>query len=49
MTDMDRRAMLEFATAAGCLKHSIRGDFNLVTLDEVAALAGGDVSGRVQR
>ena len=30
---------LEFATAAGCLKHSVPGDFNLVTLDEVFALS----------
>jgi 2-dehydro-3-deoxygluconokinase len=40
---------LEFAVAASCLKHSVEGDFNLVTLDEVKALAGGDASGRVSR
>lgn len=40
---------LEFAVAASCLKHSIEGDFNLVSVDEVKALAGGDGSGRVQR
>ncbi len=40
---------LEFAVAASCLKHSIEGDVNLVTVDEVKALAGGDASGRVQR
>jgi 2-dehydro-3-deoxygluconokinase len=40
---------IEFATAASCLKHSIEGDFNLVSADEVRALAGGDGSGRVQR
>ncbi|WP_028974982.1 sugar kinase [Spirochaeta cellobiosiphila] len=40
---------LEFAVAASCLKHSILGDFNLVTKDDVLALAGGDGSGRVQR
>lgn len=40
---------IEFAVAASALKHSIQGDFNLVTLDEVKALAGGDGSGRVQR
>lgn len=39
----------EFAAAASCLKHSIHGDFNLVTVAEVNALAGGDGSGRVQR
>ena len=40
---------LNFAVAASCLKHSILGDFNLVSLDEVEKLAGGDASGRVQR
>jgi len=40
---------LEFAVAASCLKHSIIGDFNRVSLDEVLKLAGGDASGRVQR
>lgn len=40
---------IEFAVAASCLKHTIEGDFNLVTVDEVKALAGGDGSGRVQR
>ncbi len=40
---------IEFAVAASCLKHSISGDYNLVTLKEVEALVGGDGSGRVQR
>ena len=40
---------LEFAVAASCLKHSVEGDFNLVGVAEVQALAGGDASGRVQR
>jgi 2-dehydro-3-deoxygluconokinase len=40
---------LEFAVAASCLKHSIEGDFNLVSVEEVKKLAGGDASGRVQR
>jgi 2-dehydro-3-deoxygluconokinase len=40
---------LEFATAASCLKHSIEGDINAVTVSEVLALMGGDGSGRVQR
>ena len=40
---------IEFAVAASCLKHSISGDFNMVTVDEVKKLAGGDGSGRVQR
>ncbi len=40
---------LEFAAAASALKHTIGGDFNLVTVAEVEALMGGDASGRVQR
>jgi 2-dehydro-3-deoxygluconokinase len=40
---------VEFAAAASCLKHSIEGDFNQVSVDEVKKLAGGDASGRVQR
>ena len=40
---------VEFAVAASCLKHTIEGDVNMVTLDEVKKLAGGDGSGRVQR
>ncbi|MCL2838641.1 MAG: sugar kinase [Oscillospiraceae bacterium] len=40
---------LEFAVAASCLKHSIGGDFNRVSVKEVEALMGGDGSGRVQR
>lgn len=45
----DDRTALEFATAASCLKHSIPGDFNRVTVAEVEALMKGDSSGRVQR
>jgi len=40
---------IEFAVAASALKHSIPGDYNRVTLEEVEALAKGDGSGRVQR
>ena len=46
---MEPEGLIEFAVAASCLKHSIEGDFNLVTVDEVLKLAGGDASGRVQR
>lgn len=45
----DRQQSLEFAVAASCLKHSIPGDFNRVTVPEVEKLMGGDASGRVQR
>ena len=40
---------IEFAVAASCLKHSIEGDYNFVTVEEVKKLAKGDASGRVQR
>jgi 2-dehydro-3-deoxygluconokinase len=40
---------LEFAVAASCLKHSISGDFNRVSVAEVESLVSGDASGRVQR
>ncbi|MFR7993097.1 MAG: PfkB family carbohydrate kinase, partial [Lachnospiraceae bacterium] len=40
---------IEFAVAASCLKHTIEGDFNQVSMDEVLKLAQGDGSGRVQR
>jgi 2-dehydro-3-deoxygluconokinase len=40
---------LEFAVAAACLAHSVPGDLPLVTVAEAEKLAGGDVSGRVQR
>lgn len=43
------REALEFAIAASCLKHSIPGDFNRVSIAEVEKLAGGDASGRVSR
>lgn len=40
---------LEFAVAASALKHTIPGDFNMMSAEEVEALCGGDASGRVQR
>ncbi len=46
--DDDQNA-LNFAVAASCLKHTIKGDANLVTVDEVKKLMGGDASGRVAR
>lgn len=48
-TNMGAKNSLEFAVAASCLKHSIEGDFNRVSVSEVKALMGGDGSGRVQR
>ena len=43
------QAAVEFAVAASALKHSIEGDYNMVTVAEVEKLAGGDGSGRIQR
>jgi 2-dehydro-3-deoxygluconokinase len=40
---------IEFAVAASCLKHSIEGDYNMVSVVEAMNLAGGDASGGVQR
>ncbi len=45
----DDRKALNFAVAASCLKHTIYGDFNQVTVEEVEKLMGGDASGRVAR
>ena len=49
LTGKGAQDALEFAVAASCLKHSIEGDFNLVSVAEVEQLSGGDGSGRVQR
>ena len=45
----DPQSTIEFAAAASCLKHSVEGDMNMVSVSEVQKLAGGDGSGRVQR
>ncbi len=45
----DDQNALDFAVAASCLKHTIKGDANLVTVAEVEKLMGGDASGRVAR
>lgn len=49
MSGRSSQEAVEFAVAASALKHSIEGDYNLVTVAEVERLAGGDASGRVQR
>jgi 2-dehydro-3-deoxygluconokinase len=49
ITYNDDQKALNFATAASCLKHTIQGDFNLVTVEEVEKLMAGDASGRVSR
>lgn len=45
----DDAAALEFAVAASCLKHTIEGDFNRVTVREVESLMGGNATGRISR
>ena len=49
LTGKDFKDALEFGVAASALKHTIHGDFNMVTVDEVETLLKGDASGRVQR
>lgn len=49
LTMKDQGEALEFAVAASALKHTIPGDFNMVSAEEVASLAGGSANGRVQR
>ncbi|MBN2021179.1 MAG: sugar kinase [Pirellulales bacterium] len=49
LSGFEPRRTIDFAAAAGCLKHSIPGDFNLVSREEVEHLLAGNDSGRVQR
>ena len=49
LNNYDAQRAIEFAVAASCLKHSIEGDYNMVSVSEVESLAGGSGSGRVQR
>ena len=49
LNNNDPQSTIEFAVAASCLKHSIEGDYNMVSVSEVEALANGNASGRVQR
>ena len=49
LSGLPAREGLEFAAAAGCLKHTIEGDFNIISTDEVKKLAAGNSSGRVLR
>lgn len=49
LSGYDAEKIIEFAVATSCLKHSIEGDYNMVSMEEVLKLAGGDASGRVQR
>ncbi|MCD8121664.1 MAG: sugar kinase [Clostridiales bacterium] len=49
LSGYDDQKAINYAVAASCLKHSIEHDFNLVSVEEVESLAGGNASGRVQR
>lgn len=49
MSGYDNQKAINFAVAASCLKHAVEHDYNLVSVSEVEALAGGNASGRVQR
>lgn len=49
MDGKDFKSAIEFGVAASALKHTIPGDFNMVSRSDVDALVGGDGSGRVQR
>jgi len=49
LTYGDDQKALGFAVAASCLKHTVYGDFNQITVDEVEKLMAGDASGRVAR
>ena len=49
LNNMDTQNAIDWAVAASALKHTIIGDYNMVSVDEVTKLAGGDGSGRIQR
>ena len=49
LNGFDNQKIIEFAVAASCLKHSVEGDYNMVSVSEVESLAKGSGSGRVQR
>lgn len=45
----DNQHALDFAVAASCLKHTIKGDYNQVSIEEVESLLSGNTSGRIKR
>ncbi len=49
LKEMEPQQIIEFAVAASCLKHSVEGDYNMMSVSEVMNLVGGNASGRVQR
>lgn len=49
ISDMDGQSAVDYAVACSCLKHSVNGDFNIISHDEIIQLIKGGSSGRVQR
>jgi 2-dehydro-3-deoxygluconokinase len=49
VNNYSQQETIEFAVAASCLKHTIEGDFNIVSIQEINNLLKGDGTGRVQR
>ncbi len=49
ISEKEEQDVIEFAAAASCLKHTIEGDYNRVTVDDVKALVYNGGNGRVQR
>ena len=49
LTGKTTQEAVDFASAASCLKHTVEGDFNMASVEEVEKLAAGDGSGRIQR
>ena len=49
LSGYDEQKAIDFAVAASCLKHTVEGDFNMMSVAEVESLAAGNASGRVQR
>lgn len=49
LNNYDYQSALEFAVAAGCLKQTVEGDYNQMTIDEVLKLVDGNVTGRISR
>lgn len=49
ISGFDEQKTIDFAVAASCLKHTVEGDFNMISVAEVESLAAGNASGRVQR
>ena len=49
LQDQDNRALINFATAACALKHSIKGDFNLASVEDIEKLATNNAASGVQR